>query len=267
MNARELYREGKLAEAVTSQNEAVRSHPADIQQRSFLGELLCITGNLERADSQMETIERMDPGSGPALGLIRQLIRAEKTRQEVHKDGRVPDFLGEPPEHVQLRLRASIALRSGDFAEATRLAGEAEEARPAVKGRCDGEPFDDFRDLDDFVGGLFEILTSTGRYMWVPVERVISVELDVPAQPLDLLWRPAAMEVRDGPEGKVFLPTVYFYEGEEADDAARLGRRTDWIGVGDGAAVRGVGLRTFLVGDEARTVLEITRLEFEAPPA
>jgi type VI secretion system protein ImpE len=73
------------------------------------------------------------------------------------------------------------------------------------------------------------------------------------------------MDVRGGPEGKVFLPTVYAFDGEEMDDAARLGRRTDWVQLGDDGAVRGVGLRTFLVGEEALTVLEIGEVEFEAP--
>lgn len=262
MNARELYRAGKLTEAIASQNEEVRAHPADVQQRSFLGELLCIAGNLERADAQLETIERLQPGSGPGLGLIRQLIRAEKTRQEVHRHGRVPDFLGEPPEHVRLRLQAAVALRGGELAEASRLANAAEDVRPAVPGRCDGTSFDDFRDLDDFAAGILEVLTSTGKHLWIPVEQVVTVDCDAPAQPLDLLWRPAAVQVRDGPEGKVFLPTTYCHEGVEQDDAARLGRRTDWVPAGRDGAVRGLGLRTFLVGDEARSVLEITHLEF-----
>ena len=262
MNARELYRAGKLSEAVAKQNEEVRAHPADIKQRSFLSELLCIAGNLERADTQLETIERMDPASGPTVALIRQLIRAEKTRQEVLREGRAPDFLGEPPEHVQLSLRAAIALRAGEHEEATRLVNAAEEARPRVAGRCDGEPFDDFRDMDDFTAGFFEVLTSTGRHLLIPTERVVAVACDAPAQPLDLLWRPASMEVREGPEGKVFLPTVYGH-AVELDDAARLGRRTDWSSAGADGAVRGIGLRTFLVGEEARSVLEIGRLEFD----
>lgn len=262
MNAQDLYRAGNLSEAVTAQNEEVRSHPADIERRSFLGELLCIAGNLERADAQMQTIEKMDPGSGPALGLIRQLIRAEKTRQEVHHAGRAPDFLIEPPEHVQLRLKAAVAWREGNPAEASRLANEAEESRPHISGKHAAGSFDDFRDLDDFVGGNFEILTSTGRYMWVPVESVTSIAFDPPAQPLDLLWRPAEMDIRGGPDGKVFLPTVYEYGEEGMDDAARLGRRTDWEEL-EGGAVRGIGLRTFLVGEEAQSILELSELEFE----
>jgi type VI secretion system protein ImpE len=194
-------------------------------------------------------------------------VRAEKTRQEVHGAGRAPEFLAAPPEHVQLSLQASAALRAGRLDEVARLVTAAEEARPAVAGTCDGARFEDLRDLDDLVGGVFEILTSTGRCLWIPVESVASLEFDAPAQPLDLLWRPAAMAVKNGPEGKVFFPTVYCGASDGIDDAARLGRRTDWAPAGNGGAMRGIGLRTYLVGEEARTVLEVTRIAFDGAGA
>jgi len=270
MNAQDLYRAGKLADAVAAQNEEVRSHPADIERRSFLSELLCLSGNLERADAQLETIQKMAPGAGPALGLMRQLIRAEKTRHEVQLEGRPPEFLTQPGEHVQLYVQASAAFRAGDVDEAARFVEQAEEARPHVGGKCGAQSFDDFRDLDDMTGGMFEVLTSTGRYFWVPFESVASIEFDPPAHPLDLLWRPCAMSVREGPDGKVFLPAVYVVRAQDAaevDDSARLGRRTDWLEASESGPVRGVGQRTFLVGEEARGMFELEDLEFEAPSA
>jgi type VI secretion system protein ImpE len=263
MDTRELYRAGKLTEAVARQNEEVRSHPTDVEKRSFLSELLCLVGNLERADTQLEAIERMQPGCGPGLGLMRQLIRAEKTRIEVQHEGRAPEFPSPPSQHAELLVRAGVALRAGDDQEAARLTAEAEEVRPRAAGTCDGEAMDDFRDLDDFTAGTFEVLTSTGRYLWIPMEQVLSLQFDPPSRPLDLLWRPAMMDLRDGPEGKVFVPATYSHFGQDVDDAARLGRRTDWIPCGEGGAVRGNGLRTFLTGDDARSVLEITRLEYQ----
>jgi len=264
MNAAELYRAGQLTEALTALNAEVKSHPTDVDRRSFLAELLCVAGNLERADAQLDTIQNMHPETGPMLSLVRQLVRAEKTRQEIHGSGRAPEFLSPPPEHVQLLLQASMALRAGDVAEASRLASEAEEARPALRGRCDGADFDDFRDLDDLSGGVFEILTSTGRAMWIPTESVASVVFDEVTRPLDLLWRPATMDVRDGPDGKVFLPAIYAFDRGAPDDASRLGRRTDWVANGEEGIVRGVGLRTYLVGEEARTLLELSSIEFDA---
>jgi protein involved in temperature-dependent protein secretion len=61
----------------------------------------------------------------------------------------------------------------------------------------------------------------------------------------------------------VFLPTTYCAGGDGVDDAVRLGRRTDWMSVGDDGTSRGIGLRTYLVGEDARHVLEIGRMTFE----
>ena len=76
------------------------------------------------------------------------------------------------PRTIELHLEASICLREGDQAKAAQLLAEAEESRPHPTGTCDGKPFDDLRDLDDLVAPVFEVLTSTGKYYWIPMERV-----------------------------------------------------------------------------------------------
>ena len=48
------------------------------------------------------------------------------------------------------------------------------------------------------------------------------------------------------------------------DEAARLGRLTDWVEVG-GGIVRGAGLKTFLAGGDARTLFELTSVSFSVP--
>ena len=68
------------------------------------------------------------------------------------------------------------------------------------------------------------------------------------------------MVVRDGPEGEVFVPATYV-PPEGALEAAMLGRVTDWVG-GEGAPVRGIGQRTYLVGEESVPVMELGNLAF-----
>src|SRR5262249_39127239 len=160
--------------------------------------------------------------------------------------------LGEPRgEGLRLYLEASIRLREGKPAEAAGLLEQAEEKRPKPAGVCNGQPFTDLRDLDDLTAAVFEVLTSTGKYYWIPVERVELVEFRPPARRRALLWRGAHRVVRGGPDGEVSLPALYPGTHAEADDRLRLGRATDWRGA-KGEPVRGVGLRTFLVGDETR---------------
>jgi type VI secretion system protein ImpE len=263
MDADELFRAGKLKEAVASVTEHVRGHPTDADRRWMLVELLCLEGKLERADTQLELIADQAPDARPGVSLFRQLVRAEQARRQFHSDGRVPEFLGLPGERLAKRLRAAVALREKDAKLAAQLAAEADEMRPSLRGTCDGKPFDELRDLDDMTADFFEVLTSTGKYYWIPFERVASVEFHAPSRPRDLLWRRATMSVREGPDGEVYLPAIYPGTDSVADDGARLGRSTDWVG-GDGEPTRGVGQRTLLVGEEARPILEIESIATEA---
>src|SRR6185503_6530646 len=159
-------------DAVSALNAEVRDHPADADKRWRLVELLCLDGKLDRADAQLEVIATQAPEARPGVSLLRQLVRAEQARRQVFGEGRLPEFLGLPDETMTKRLRAATALRSGDAKLAGQLLEEAEEVRRPVHGTCDGQPFDDLRDLDDVTADFFEVLTSTGKYYWIPFDRV-----------------------------------------------------------------------------------------------
>jgi type VI secretion system protein ImpE len=86
-------------------------------------------------------------------------------------------------------------------------------------------------------------------------------------RPRDLFWRRATMQVADGPEGDVYLPTIYPPMASAAaavTDALRLGRATDWQQAGEGGPTRGLGAVTLLVGEEALTWLEMDKVGFQA---
>lgn len=263
MDPGELFRQGRLADGITLLNEEVRKHPTDADRRSLLAVLLCFSGNLERADRQLSALATQDPEASMGVALMRQLVRAEEWRQQFHKEGRVPEFLRKPGERAALHLRASVLERDGDLAEAAQLIDQAEEGRPPLEGESGGERFDDFRDLDDLTASFLEVLTSTGKFYWVPMEDIIDLQFHEPRIPRDLLWRRCTMRVHDGPQGDVYIPTVYAPASEEMDEELLLGRATDWVG-GDGRPVRGRGLRTFLVDEGARTILELGELSFSS---
>lgn len=264
MNAKELFQAGQLAEAVAAAGDEVKRHPADVARRAFLCDLLCFAGELQRADKQLDAMGHQDPQAMVVISMVRQLIRAEQARREFHEQGRVPELLDQPPPHVQLRLEASIRVRDGQPHQAADLLGQAEGQRPKVAGTCDGQPFEDLRDLDDLVGSCLEVLTSTGKYYWIPIERVELIEFHAPEQPRDLLWRRVHMIVSGGPDGEVFLPTLYAGSHAESDDRLRLGRMTDWRG-GEGEPVRGVGQRMLLLGEEDRSILELKEITITNP--
>jgi type VI secretion system protein ImpE len=262
MNAKEHFEAGELKEAITAAAEDVKKNPTDIAKRTFFCELVCLSGDMERADRQLDLLGHQDSQFMVGVSLFRQLVRAETARQDFYNKGRPPEFLAAPEPYIRLHLEASICLREGKDKDAADLLVQAEEQRPKLAGTCDGKAFDDLRDLDDLTASFFEVLTSTGKYYWIPMDQVELVELRKPTRPRDLLWRRAHMIVNNGPDGEVYLPTLYAGTQSEADDRVRMGRVTEWRG-GKGSPTRGIGLRTFLVGDEGRTILEIENLTFQ----
>ena len=261
MEASELYRAGHLQQAIEAATAAVRSKPADLERRGFLAELFCIAGNLDRADAQLEIVTNQQPKAAVGVSLMRQLIRAARSRQEFFQAGRVPDVLKHPSDTMRLRLEAWAVIRSGDPARAAQLIQEAEACRPAVAGSMGGNAFDDIRDLDDLFAGAFEVMTSTGKYYWVPAEHVVRVAPRRPERPIDLLWLPAEMTVRGGPDGVVYLPSVYGNTQTSDGDSLLLGRATEWDESAEGV-VRGRGQRMFLVGDRDLSLLELGEIVF-----
>ena len=265
-DAGRLFREGNVTDALSAATAAVRKTPTDIGARVLMAELLAFSGNIERADVVLDAAADLDPSTAVVVAEFRQLLRGELARRQLFTDGRVPEFLGEPSAAQQSALAAIVALRNGDAAEAGKLAGQAEEQRVHPAGTFRGAAFDDMRDADDLLATCFEVITTTGKYFWISPERVASLECHVPKRPRDLFWRRATMSVSAGPDGEIYLPTIYppVQGVAEPTDALRLGRATDWLQIGgESGPTRGLGAVTLLVGEEPKTWLEMGSLTFK----
>ena len=260
-SASSLFRAGKLDDAIAAAQAGLRKAPTDLGARVLLAELLIFSGNLERADVILDAASTIDPSTAMVVAEFRQLIRADMARRQLFRDGRVPEFLGEPTEAQRLQLAALVALRENNLTEAAQQAAQAEAARPRTVGKHNGTAFDDFRDVDDLLAGSFEVLTTTGKYFWIPTERVLSCEFHAPKRPRDLFWRRASMSVDQGPDGDVYIPVIYATDADTTE-LQRLGRETDWRQASDAAPVRGVGQRVFLAGDDDIAIMEAGKLTF-----
>ena len=252
---------GNLDGAIDALTQEVRQNPTDTGRRSQLAELLCFAGNFERADRLLDAVQHQDTSTAVGVALFRQLIRAEQARQIFYAECTLPEFLAPPSDDDQLYLRALMALKDNAPAQAAELLEEAEGKRVPLRGTVDGTAFDDMRDLDDISATHLDVLTSTGKFFWVPLRSIESIVLHRPVHRRDMLWRRATLSVASGPDGEIFLPTIYPTLDKSGSAQARLGRQTDFIG-GHHEPTRGVGLRSFIFGDEARSILEIAKVEF-----
>jgi type VI secretion system protein ImpE len=256
-----LFRAGKLTAAIEAANVAVRKNPTDLGSRVLLAELLAFAGNLDRADTILDAAAQIDPTLMIGTAEFRQLVRAALARRQHSREGRLPEFLGEPTPALRAGLAALVTLRAGDTKEASRRAAEAEAVRPRIAGYAGDMAFEDFRDADDLHAGFFEVLTTTGKYFWIPTERVASIEFHRPRRPRDLAWRRASVSVTGGPDGDVYLPAIYDTDQPDMSDKFLLGRATDWIGPEEGPML-GIGQRVFLVGENATSIMDLTTLRF-----
>ncbi len=233
MTARELYKAGKLNEAVQALNAELRNDPTDVQRRTFLFELLCFAGEYDRAAKHLDILAQ--GGNEAELGalLYRAALSAERTRDEMFRKREYP--------------RAAL-----------------EGAAPAtVSGTFNGEPFDAMEDADPRIGARLEVYAA-GQYMWIPLQHIRSVEMQAPRRLRDLLWAPAL--VRTGPSfkdrelGEVLIPVLAPESYRSQEDDIRLGRAGDWAETEDGEYVP-VGSKVLLVDGRYRPLLDVRRLE------
>lgn len=259
--AKELFEAAKLQEAIEAVTSEVKADPSDASRRTFLFELLCFAGDWTRAEKQLDVIGHQSAQAELGVMIYRSLIKAEHERRRLFSDGVHPHFLKEPPAYIDLNLAALNQLREGKLAEARATLDRAEEERPAISGKLDGNQFSDFRDDDDFVAPVLELIVKD-KYVWMPLEQVKKLEVSAPRQLRDLLWASVRVEALDGTIGEVYMPALYEGTSEYSDDQARLGRVTDWKQIGE-EVYRTVGLRMFTVDGAEKTLFEIRSVEFD----
>lgn len=264
MNAKEYFQEGQLDEAVAAVTAEVKANPSNLDGRWFLTELLCFKGDFDRADKQLDILLTQAPEAALNTALFRQLLRAEVSRREFFTHGRVPEFIDGATAALQLHLEAALCLREGNSVEATRLLAQAEQQQPTVRGECNGEAFEGIRDCDDLTASFLEVLTSNGKYYWVPWERIETIEFRAPETPRDLIWQRVHLIVRSGPDGEVYLPVLYYGSDQASTSGLKLGRATDFLEESSGL-VRGVGQRTIWCGEVDCPILEMKTLNIDEP--
>jgi type VI secretion system protein ImpE len=263
--AKELLDAGKLAGAIEAATAEVKANPTDVPRRTTLFELLCFAGEWDRAEKQIDVIGQQSVQAAMAVQVYRANIQAERSRERLFDAGVAPHFLTEPTPYVDTQLEALASYKGGDIAGARALLDKAEEARPAISGTWNGQKFLDIRDYNDLTAPILELVVKD-KYVWLPLDQVRKVAIEPPKKLRDLLWIPARIEAKDGTVGEVFLFALYPGSHRHAEEAVRLGRKTEWKDAGGDLYV-GAGQRLFLVDEDDRPILEARTLEFELDKA
>ena len=227
--AERSLRAGDPAAALAHLKEQVRANPGDVKLRVFLFQLLCVTGDWERALQQLDVATTLDP-SAIAMGqLYGDAVRCEPVRREVFAGRKSPMILGEPEQWLALLIESLLRAGAGDHAQSHELRARAFDEAPAIGGQIDGQPFEWIADADSRLGPVLEAVIN-GRYYWVPFSRLTSVALEPPEDLRDLVWMPAHLGLENGGETLALVPTRYA-GSESGDSGLAMARRTEWTEV------------------------------------
>ena len=234
MNPQELYRAGRLSDAIKALSAELRDNPTDARRRTFLFELLCFAGEYERADKQLEVLAQAGPQSEMGVLLYRSALYAERQRQDVFERREFPS-------------------------------AQSDDESPDRGGTANGKSFSYFSDADPRVGAKLEIFAA-GNYLLLPLAHVASIDIPPPQRLRDLIWTPAVVRTTaafKGTElGEVLLPVLAPFSWRHPEETVRLGRMTVWE-KSEGSEYQILfGQKMWLVDDEEVPFLELRALEF-----
>ena len=241
--------DGQLQQAIEKTQQDLRESPGASDLRACLVELLCMAGQLERADEVLTTLAKHNPDWIPGSANLRQLLRAQQARLALRKGQLADDVIATPGPALEALLAVNLHLANGQSEEA-KAASEALEANRESCVFQVGDGVGEIRDCDDSLNGYIEGLGTDGRYYLWQWSEIESLQLHAPTSPVELIWRRAVIDMSDGRQGEAFLPLTY---AGSVTDAQKLGRETDWTEQVPGV-VTGLGQKLFLVGDIALTL-------------
>jgi type VI secretion system protein ImpE len=241
----------------------VRERAADAKLRVFLFQLLCVTGQWERALTQLQVCGELDHGTLAMVNTYREALKCEGVRSAVFEGRTTPIVFGQPKPWVALLVQALQADAGGNPASAASLRAQAFDAAPAVPGRLNGEPFDWIADADSRLGPVLEGVVN-GRYCWVPFSALAKVTIEAPADLRDLVWTPAQLEFANGGSSVALIPTRYPGSAASADGLLQLARRTEWLALSP-EHFRGLGQRVLTTSHSEVGLLEVRELVLNSP--
>ena len=264
-----LLRSGDLDGARAALVDIVRTRPGDDKARMFLFQLLCVTGEWDKARKQLQALAQVADNAQMLAATYNQAIDAELVRADVFAGkADMPVLVGMGGWIEGVAQAISLAAK-GQFAEADAVRDEAFGQAPDTPGTLEtagtaAQAFDWIADADIRFGPTFEAIVA-GRYGLVPFDAVASITSDGPQDLRDTVWYPIQLALKSGQSIAAFLPARYPGSEFGPSAAIRLGRQTDWseIGSGENTLEVGLGQRLWSLseGDDAG-LLDLRKLTF-----
>jgi len=234
ISPKELFKAGKVREAIGALTAHLREHPSDTLQRTFLFELLCFAGEFTRAEKQLAVLSSGSADKETGAIVYYAALHAERTRHELFEKQAFPT-----------------------------------DSPTSPAGVLNGKPFSEIRDADSDIGARLEVFAA-GSYVWIPFEHIASLEMGPPQRLRDTLWAPALVQTAPSFKGmdlgEVLIPAIYPFSWKQPDEQVWLGRVTEYLENEDGGESP-VGQKMLVVDGEEFPFLEVRSLTFSHPTA
>jgi type VI secretion system protein ImpE len=263
MTAKELIQAGRLMDARAQLTEEIKVAPTNVSARTLLFQVLAFSGEWDKAERHLDILALQNVKAETGVQVYKNLVAAERERQEVYRGERCPSFMTTTPPYLQLFFAFRESLIRGNLAEAELLFAQVEGQLPVVSGVINGVPFRDFRDGDSFLSHFLEVFVHD-KILWIPFDSLRELSVQPPKTLLELLWIPARIVTWEGLTTNCFLPVLYPDSATHDNELVRLGRMTDWLEMG-GGFYRGLGQHVFLIDDDQKGLLELRDVTFTAP--
>lgn len=259
--ADDLLRAGDLGGARAALVDLVRGQPSNEQARMFLFQLLAVTGEWDKARTQLQGLAQLSPEAQMLSVTYGQAIEAEKQRAAVFAGAAdMPLLAGEGGWAEGIARAISLGAR-GDHAGANGARDAAFDQAPDMPGKVNGRAFEWLADADSRFGPTIEAIVG-GKYGLLPLDAVAAITSEGPRDLRDTVWYPVQIAFKTGQSAAAFLPARYPGTEESQDDGLRTGRKTEWIDRDWGQEGSGQRVLMFSDGDDLG-LLDVRDLTFD----
>jgi type VI secretion system protein ImpE len=260
-DAAELLRQNELDAALAKLLEQVRADSANPKLRTFLFQLACVTGDWQRARTQLEIAAGMDSNVALMASTYSVALKGEEERQRVLSGEVTPTIFG-PPEPWMAKLYEAWRFDAkGEHKAAAALRTVALEEAPATSGTIENDSFEWIADADSRLGPVLETIVN-GRYFWMPFQRLSMLAVDPPTDLRDQVWMPARFTLVNEGETVGLIPTRYFKSEESKDPLVRLARKTDWAELAP-ECFAGSGQRMLVTEKGDYPLMDVRQIRFD----
>lgn len=258
MDYKELIKKGDLDNALKELKEEIRKKPGNNDLRVFLCQLLCVLGDWDRANKQLQALSKMEKEFELFVQVYSQVINCEKLRASIFAGEKTPVVFGEPEPWVALIIQALSHFSKNEHSAAQELMQKALQDSPAISGTINDETFAWIADADSRLGPILEIIIN-GQYYWLPFMQIKTLCLEKPQDLRDLVWIPVELKLVNDTELGGFIPVRYPNSENSDDTAIKLSRKTDWLNPAKNIYF-GLGQRLFATDEKDYPLLEVKRV-------